>query len=430
MLDETPVPPSVDGEPAAGPLARLVDRVMATRRRSRDIAAPLTPEDQVVQAMADASPTKWHLAHTTWFWETMLLGPHLPGYRAFDSRFAYLFNSYYETLGDRHPRANRGLLTRPSVVEVMAYREHVDAGLSRLAALSEVEELGGIIEIGIAHEAQHQELMLMDILALFAQSPLHPAYRERRGDGQSRIPEMTYSGFDGGVVEIGHDGAGFAFDNEGPRHKVYLRPFRIADRLVTCGEWLDFMLDGGYRTATLWLADGWSCVQQHKWEAPLYWQRSDGTGWLEMSLAGLTAVDSAAPVSHVSYYEADAFARWMGRRLPTEAEWETAARDQPTAGNLLGSGRLRPAPLEGDGRLQQLFGDVWEWTQSAYSPYPGYRPPVGAVSEYNGKFMANQFVLKGASCVTPDGHSRATYRNFFYPHQRWQFAGVRLAEDQ
>jgi ergothioneine biosynthesis protein EgtB len=416
------------------PGADLQQRLVATRARSLELAAPLSIEDQTVQAMPDASPTKWHLAHVTWFFETFVLGRHLPSYRCFDERFAFCFNSYYEALGARHPRPHRGLLTRPSHEEVLAYREHVDRALMELFArgIEPEDEAGRLIEIGINHEEQHQELMLTDILALFAANPLRPTYRETPVlRVESEAEAMGWIDYPGGIHEVGHDGAGFAWDNEGPRHAILLRPFALADRLITNGEWLAFIEDAGYATPSLWLADGWSLVQREGWTAPLYWQARDGHR-LAMSLDGLAAIDRAAPVCHISYYEADAFARWADKRLPTEFEWEIAAAPLPVRGNLAGSKALRPLPAsaEESGAPRQMFGDVWEWTQSAYAPYPRYRPSAGAIGEYNGKFMCNQMVLRGGSCVTPDGHPRATYRNFFYPHQRWQFMGLRLAEDR
>lgn len=418
---------------APTPGADLQQRLVATRARSLELAHPLTIEDQTVQAMPDASPTKWHLAHVTWFFETFVLGRHLPAYRSFDERFAYCFNSYYEALGPRHPRPNRGLLTRPTHEEVIAYRQHVDAALRDLLArgIEPEDELARLIEIGIHHEEQHQELMLTDILALFAANPLRPAYREASAPHpENEVHAMGWIDYPGGIYEIGHDGEGFAWDNEGPRHEVLLRPFALADRLVTNGEWVDFIADGGYATASLWLADGWSLVQREGWTAPLYWEALDGH-WHAMRLDGFAAIDRAAPVCHISYYEADAFARWADRRLPTEFEWEIAAAQLPISGNLVGSKALRPLRAGREtGVPRQMFGDVWEWTQSAYAPYPRYRAPAGAIGEYNGKFMCSQMVLRGGSCVTPDRHPRATYRNFFYPHQRWQFMGLRLAEDR
>lgn len=441
-------PHAHDGATVAGDIdpkfgRGLARRLFETRRLSLSLAAPLSAEDMAAQAMEDASPTKWHLAHVTWFFETFVLKPYLPGYRLFDERFNFCFNSYYEAMGARQPRAARGLLTRPSATEVLDYRAHVDAALERLAetGFEHGSALAQLIEIGINHEQQHQELLLSDILALFALSPLRPAYREARppavplttiaSPSPADAPPTQWISYPGGIVNIGHEGDGYAWDNESPCHAALLQPFRLADRLVTNGEWLAFMADGGYRTASLWLADGWATVKREAWCAPLYWEEHN-RGWQMMTLDGLVPVEEAAPVCHVSYYEADAFARWAGCRLPTEFEWEFAACDLPVTGNTLGSGVLRTAPARDDnapGRPRQMFGDVWQWTQSAYSPYPGYRPPEGAIGEYNGKFMVSQQVLRGASCATPDGHSRATYRNFFYPYQRWQFAGLRLAKE-
>jgi len=412
----------------------IESRLFKTRGLSLELAEPLSAEDMTVQAMDDASPTKWHLAHVTWFFETFILAKHLPGYRTFDDKFNYCFNSYYESQGARQPRPKRGLLTRPSSERVFAYRAHVDDALAKLLArgVAATSPIARLIEVGINHEQQHQELLLTDILALFAANPLRPAYCQAASPLPLAAPEpVRFIEFAGGLGKIGHDGQGFAWDNEQPRHDALIHPFQLADRLVTNAEWLQFMADAGYRTASLWLADGWALSNREGWQAPLYWQEQDGE-WLAMSLHGLKPVDPAAPVTHVSYYEADAFARWAGKRLPTEFEWELAAEGLPVAGNTLATRALRPLPAEGpapDSKPRQLFGDVWEWSQSAYLPYPGYRPPAGALGEYNGKFMVSQQVLRGGSCATPDGHTRATYRNFFYPHQRWQFMGLRLAAE-
>jgi ergothioneine biosynthesis protein EgtB len=415
----------------------LAEALFETRGHSQRLAAPLSAEDMTVQAMDDASPTKWHLAHVTWFFETFVLRDHLPGYVLFDPDFNYCFNSYYESQGKRHPRAHRGLLTRPSMDRVMAYRAHVDSGLAALFAgrTKLAPELAATIELGIHHEQQHQELLLTDILALFARNPLRPAYQTARvAAGQTEAPPLEWVEFAGGITKAGVSGEGFAWDNERPRHEVLLHPYRLASRLVSNGEWLAFMADGGYRTAAHWLADGWATVQREGWEAPLYWEQEEGEGdWQMMTLEGLVAIEHASPVAHVSYYEADAFARWAGKRLPTEFEWEAAA---VASGVSIEGDRepqqVRPSCVAGgkNERLQQMFGQVWQWTQSAYLPYPGYRPPVGALGEYNGKFMVSQQVLRGSSVATPKRHARATYRNFFYPHHRWQFTGVRLADDQ
>jgi dimethylhistidine N-methyltransferase len=392
----------------SGAQGALLDAFRRVRAHSRSLAAPLGAEDQAAQAMPDASPTKWHLAHTTWFFETFILTPHLAKYRAFDSAFGYLFNSYYEALGARHPRPQRGLLTRPYVSRVMAYRAHVDAAMEGFLAGELSPAVQELVQLGLAHEEQHQELILMDILALFAQSPLKPAYATGAPRAQAaRIPG-GFTRVEGGLVEIGARDQGFAFDNESPRHPVFLRPFELGSRLVTNGEWMEFMAAGGYRRPDFWLSDGWAAVQSGGWEAPLYWERGEG-GWRTMTLDGERPVDPTAPVSHVSFFEASAFAAWAGARLPTEAEWEHAA--------------------ETSGDLEQLFGQLWQWTSSAYAPHPGFSPAAGAVGEYNGKFMVGQMTLKGSACVTPPEHSRPSYRNFFYPHQRWMFAGVRLARD-
>lgn len=422
-------------------------RFRDTRAWSERLAAPLSPEDQTVQSMPDASPAKWHLAHTTWFFETFILGPQVPDYEVFDSRFGYLFNSYYDAVGARHPRPQRGLLTRPSAAQVLAYRAHVDRAMDTFIADADARQwraAAPLVTLGINHEQQHQELLLTDILHLFSLNPVKPAYRtdalhETRA---AAIAALSWIDFAGGVTEIGHDGDGFAFDNEGPRHPVLVAPFRLASRLTTNGEWKRFIAEGGYRRPEFWLSDGWATVQAEGWTAPLYWQeQEDRSGaYLGMTLGGLTPIRDADPVCHVSYYEADAYARWAGKRLPTEMEWEIAAKDVPLSGNLRNSQHLRPCPVMAEpasreagsgenGQLRQMIGDVWEWTQSAYQPYPSFRASPGAVGEYNGKFMCNQFVLRGGSCATPDDHIRITYRNFFYPHQRWQFTGVRLAED-
>jgi ergothioneine biosynthesis protein EgtB len=407
----------------------LRDRLMETRRLSLALAAPLSDEDQVVQANDDASPTKWHLAHTTWFFEAFVLPRFLSGYRLFDERFEYCFNSYYEAVGPRHPRPKRGMLTRPTADQVRAYRAHVDAALAQLFDSEMTPEAAAFVELGINHEQQHQELLLTDILSLFDSGPLKPAYRDAKaGVSVSSAAPLAWSSFDGGIFEVGHDGPGFAYDNEGPRHEQLIRPFKLANRCVTNQEWIAFIEDGGYRTAALWLADGWNAVQSEDWQGPLYLEESDG-GYMQMSLLGFRPVDPGAPVTHVSFFEADAFARWAGHRLPSEFEWEVASAGLPLDGRDLGADHLRPMAAEAGHRLDQMFGDVWEWTASAYLPYPGFKAAAGAVGEYNGKFMCNQFVLKGGSCATPEGHIRRTYRNFFYPHQRWQFTGLRLAAD-
>ena len=373
-------------------------------------AALLSAEDQVVQSMPDASPTKWHRAHASWFFEQFLLRPHAEDYRAIDERFAYLYNSYYVSAGPRQARPQRGLITRPSAVEVTAYRRHVDDAVARLIeSENSLAELAPIIEIGLHHEQQHQELLLTDILHAFSLNETHPAY-----DPQWQWPQSTCMSANGaqrstplaGVHTIGHSGAGFCFDNELPAHQILLKPVRLAPSLVTNGDWFEFMADGGYATPTIWLSDGWATVEAQNWQAPGYWRMVDGA-WFTMTLGGLRPINPALPVCHVSYYEADAFARWAGKHLPSEAEWEVAVQND---------------------LLADAFGVVWQWTRSAYAPYPGYQAAPGALGEYNGKFMINQMVLRGSSLATPAGHSRATYRNFFYPSARWQFSGLRLAE--
>jgi len=403
----------------------------SVRRSSQGLCDSLSEADATVQSMPDASPAKWHLAHTSWFFETMVLRPYLPGYRVFDDSFNFLFNSYYETIGARHPRPKRGMITRPSLATISAYRAHVDAGVERLLDDTPLAAVAELLELGCHHEQQHQELLLTDILHLFSQNPLRPAYREVDGPHiEARGPApAAYKPFAGGVVEIGHNGEAFAYDCEGPRHRVFLEPFNLADRLVTNQEWREFIADGGYLDPRLWLSEGWAKVRAEGWSAPLYWEKRDDEFWT-MTLHGAQKVELAAPVVHVSYFEADAFAAWSGRRLPTEAEWEHAALPLSQEGNFAGSGHLQPRPVSSSGGdLRQMFGDVWEWTRSPFSPYPRFRAVEGAVGEYNGKFMCGQFVLRGGSCATPPNHIRPSYRNFFPPDARWQFSGVRLAED-
>ncbi len=398
--------PSADLGGLAG---RLEDAFVVVRNETERRAAPLSPEDQQIQSMPDASPTKWHRAHTTWFWEQFLLGEHSSDYRPFHPDFAFLFNSYYVSAGPRHARHRRGDITRPSADQIGAYRSYVDAAVVKFfreAGEDKLGEIAPLIEVGLNHEQQHQELMFTDILHAFAQNPIPPAY-----DPDWRFPATTRAGEDWltlneGIHTVGHVDDSFHFDNEKPAHRALVGPVRVARNLITNGEWLAFMRDGGYRTATLWLMDGFAAVTNEGWDAPGHWREVDGQ-WYMITLAGLKPVDPDAPVCHVSYYEADAFARWAGKHLPTEMEWEVAARA---------------------GALNDAFGIVWQWTRSSYSPYPGYRAVEGALGEYNGKFMVNQLVLRGSSLATPEGHSRITYRNFFYPHHRWQFTGLRLAD--
>jgi ergothioneine biosynthesis protein EgtB len=381
-------------------------RLLAIRHATEALAAHLTDEDQCVQSMPDASPAKWHRAHTTWFFEQFLLLPHVSGYQAFDPDFNFLFNSYYEAVGPRHPRPSRGLLTRPSSQKVGAYRRHVDAAL--VDALPSFDStLHEIVELGLHHEQQHQELLVTDMLHAFAASPLCPAVRPGWTDQPAAPGAREFVSFPGGLERIGWAEPGFCFDNETPVHQAFLSPFALAAGLVTNRDWLDFMRDGGYGTASLWMSDGWATVQSEGWTAPLYW-RDQGDSWFQAGPGGLAPLVQQAPVRHISWYEADAFARWTGMRLPTETELEVAA---------------------GDARLQDMTGRVWQWTESAYRPYPGYRPASGAIGEYNGKFMINQMVLRGSSLATAEGHARPTYRNFFHPDKRWQFSGLRLAKD-
>jgi ergothioneine biosynthesis protein EgtB len=386
-------------------VATLTSRYAEVRAYTEALAAPLSGEDQTVQSMADVSPTKWHRAHTTWFFETFVLTEAVPAYREFDPAYAYLFNSYYEAVGPRHGRADRGQLSRPGITEIAAYRRYVDTAMADAIGRLDVRARE-LVRLGLHHEQQHQELLLMDIKHVLSRNPLRPPYRSTERARREHRRDV-WRGSTGGVVEIGHDGHGFAFDNESPRHRVFLEPYALADRPVTCGDWLAFMDDDGYRRPELWLSDGWAAVQAEPWDAPLYWER-DGGGWQVFTLSGMQAVDPDAPVCHISYYEADAYAHWAGARLPTEAEWEAAA-------------------CSADG--SDLSADVWQWTASAYLPYPGFRVAAGAVGEYNGKFMVNQHVLRGGCAATPPGHLRPTYRNFFAPSARWAFSGARLARD-
>ena len=414
------------------PVAGRLEHYQAVRAATLALTTPLSAEDQVVQSMPDASPVKWHQAHTAWFFETFILTPFVSDYQPFNPVFSYLFNSYYEALGPRQARPTRGLITRPSLAEVRAYRRHVDEAMVDLLAgpMGGRSEVAALTELGLYHEEQHQELILMDVLHLFAQMNGDPVYRATTAPAAGPAGPMGFVDFDGGVISIGHEGGGFAFDNEGPRHDALLAPYRLADRLVTNSEWLEFIEAGGYRRADCWLADGWAQLETEGRRHPIYWRPCDGGGWREMTLAGLAPLDLDAPVAHVSYYEADAFARWAGKRLPSEVEWEHAAASLAIEGGFLDLDRLRPAGAGPVGGLRQMFGSLWQWTRSPYAPYPGFDASRDAVGEYNGKFMINQMVLRGGCCATPAGHVRATYRNFFYPHQCWQFSGVRLAEDR
>ncbi|MEM8931004.1 MAG: ergothioneine biosynthesis protein EgtB [Acidobacteriota bacterium] len=426
---------------------QAIDRYRAVRSWTEHLCAPLEVEDMVVQSMADASPTKWHLAHTTWFFEVFLLEPHLPGYTTSNPTFHFLFNSYYNSLGQQYFRPDRGKISRPTVGEVRDYRQAVDEAMTTLLSTASEDTLATIsplLDVGLNHEQQHQELIVTDLKHMFSKNPLFPVYRPEASattaDDTATSP-VEWHAFDEGLYEIGIDASGdrFAYDNEGPRHKVWLEGFRIASRPVTCGEYLEFIADGGYDRPDPWLSAGWATVQEQGWRAPLYWLQEDDGSWSIYTLAGKRPVRPEEPVTHVSLYEADAFARWAGARLPTEPEWEVAAthclRDDHdralAAANLVDDGRFHPAaPTSDAARHGQWLGDVWEWTRSAYSPYPGYQPPAGALGEYNAKFMNDQTVLRGGSCATPRSHLRATYRNFFPSATRWQFSGIRLARDE
>jgi ergothioneine biosynthesis protein EgtB len=408
------------------------ERYDAVRQQTEALCQPLSTEDYVVQSMPDVSPTKWHLAHTSWFFETFLLKPYKAGYREFDPNFSYLFNSYYNAIGDRHCRQHRGLLSRPTVQEVCAYRTHVDEHMRGLASSGDIDgsrAVAPILEIGLHHEQQHQELLLTDIKHVFWVNPLRPAYVKRADCQNTKGAAPGWITVIGGLREIGHHGIGFAFDNESPLHHEYVAPFELASRLVTNGEFKKFIREGGYQKPEYWLSLGWATVQAEQWRAPLYWLESDGE-WQSHTLSGLRPILDDEPVCHVSFFEADAFARWAGVRLPTESEWEIASgKVEPTQGAFVESGNFHPGMADDRPGLQQMFGEVWQWTGSAYAPYPGYHPGRGALGEYNGKFMCNQYVLRGGSVATPRTHIRRTYRNFFPPATRWQFSGIRLARN-
>ena len=410
----------------------LADHYRAVRSLSARICEPLEVEDYVVQSMTDCSPAKWHLAHTSWFFETFVLKAIDRDYQSPHPQYDFLFNSYYNSVGDRHCRAKRGLVSRPTVAQTWAYRKHVDEHM--LAFLkderqSRILDIAAVVTLGIHHEQQHQELMITDLKHMFSENPLLPAYTPAPAATASEATPLAWISYEGGVTEIGFDGDGFFYDNEGPRHRVFLEPYSLASRLVTCGEYMAFMGDGGYERPEFWLSEGWNVVKARGWNSPLYWERIDDE-WQLYTLHGLRKVDLNEPVCHVSMFEADAYASWAGARLPTEFEWEAAAASLPIQGNFVESDLFHPAPATGsDPGLTQMYGDVWEWTRSSYAPYPGYSPAPGALGEYNGKFMCNQYVLRGGSCATSVSHIRPTYRNFFSADARWQFMGIRLAKD-
>lgn len=421
--------------PAGLDRATILESFRRVRKDSETLAAPLSPEDCLLQSMEAASPAKWNLAHTSWFFETFILAPHAAGYEQFHPDFGYLFNSYYNGVGERHPRDIRGLVSRPSLDMVYAYRRHVNEALTTFIEKADRQTLAGVVsmlELGFAHEEQHQELLVTDLQHAMSFNPTMPViYEDAGAAGRDAAPEMRWRRMEGGLCDIGWNGDGFAFDNEGPRHKIYLHPFELANRPVTNAEFIAFMEDGGYETPDHWLSDGWDRAQAEEWRAPLYWRKADGR-WLQYSLFGEREVNPHAPVCHVSHFEAAAYASWAGARLPTEVEWEAAASLFPTEGRFMEGGVPRapaPAPQPESDELLQLFGDVWEWTASAYLPFPGFAVADGAVGEYNGKFMSGQMVLKGGSCASPAGHLRVSYRNFFPPDARWQYSGFRLARD-
>ena len=411
----------------------LLERYKAVRNFFHTLCEPLKTEDYVIQSMPDVSPTRWHLAHTSWFFEAFVLQNAVKHYKSLHPQYNFLFNSYYVQIGDRFTRANRGLLSRPTVEEIYDYRKYVDKNVIHFienCSESELKEYGPIIEIGINHEQQHQELMLTDIKHVFSMNPLYPVYIDRYSPLVDYVPELAFKNFDEGIYETGHPENDFGYDNEFPRHKEYLKSFSIANRLITNREYIDFIESGGYEKTELWLSDGFAAAQKENWRAPMYWKKKDGEWW-NFKLTGFHKVDPHEPVCHVSYYEADAYARWAGYRLPSEAEWETAAGNLPVTGNLVENGNFHPVAESEKHKepLTQMYGDVWEWTMSPYMPYPGYKTLPGALGEYNGKFMSNQMVLRGGSCATSITHIRKYYRNFFYPQSRWQFMGIRLAKN-
>jgi ergothioneine biosynthesis protein EgtB len=418
-------------------LAEQAAKFSQVRQTTQGLTAELSAEDCMVQSMPDASPVKWHLAHTTWFFETFILTPHLPDYQPLNPEYRNLFNSYYNAVGDRPLRDQRGVFSRPSLDDVYAFRRHVDDAVLKLLETDPSAEVAELVTLGLQHEQQHQELIVTDMKHGLWSNTLHPAFCEKLPDSESKrdqklVPRLKWRSYPAGLFEMGHNGRGFAYDNETPRHKTYLQDFQLASRLITNAEYMQFILDDGYRRPELWLSEGWETVRTQRWESPLYWESRGGDHWFHYTCSGMRPVGLDEPVCHVSYFEADAFARWAGARLATEAEWEIAASGVDVSGNFLESGRFHPAPFPGEtsgDQPQQLFGDVWEWTQSSYSAYPGFIPAAGALGEYNGKFMCNQYVLRGGSCGTPGSHIRASYRNFFPAHARWQFSGIRLAKD-
>jgi ergothioneine biosynthesis protein EgtB len=434
MAQEVRIPSTTEVRDSGSERQALAKRYQQVRLSTEALSAPLAVEDYVIQSMPDCSPTKWHLAHVSWFFETFLLKPSVSEYKPLNPEYAYLFNSYYNAAGDKYPRPQRGLLSRPTVDEVYRYRRHVDEhvlDLLECAAEENLPTVAPIVTLGLNHEQQHQELIVTDLKHMLSHNPLHPVYVQWSANPAADAAPIGWLQFPEGVYWIGHEGSDFAFDNEEKRHREFIQSFRLASRLVTNAEYLSFMQDGGYEHPEFWLSMGWATVQQERWQAPLYWQEDDGAWW-QYTLSGLRQVDPAEPVTHVSYFEADAYARWAGARLPTEAEWEVAAMTVPIDGNFVENGRFHPQPLNAsadNALLAQVFGDVWEWTQSSYSPYPGFRIAPGALGDYNGKFMCNQYVLRGGSCATPRSHIRPTYRNFFPPEAKWQFSGVRLAQD-